>query len=268
MMKKTSQLLFLGSLPFRITQRTLEFLGDTAITVGGAIRSAKERPFPKDEFRAELFRVGVESLGIILVTGLFTGMVLAVQGGVSLERFGARSLLGNAITATLLRELGPSLTALLVAGRVGSGFASELATMAITDQVEALRAMGFDPRQILVLPRLLAITLMTPILALYFSLCGLLGGLLMAVTTLNFTSPFYFQSIAESMQFADLWGGMLKGAVFGFLIGSLSLSIGLRTRGGSEAVGISTKEAVVVSSVVVLVADFFLAQLLVGFYQK
>jgi phospholipid/cholesterol/gamma-HCH transport system permease protein len=267
-MKRNSQISTFGSLPFQITQNLLEFLGYTVITLGGAIRSVKERPFPKDEFRTELFRVGVESLGIILVTGLFTGMVLAVQGGVSLERFGARSLLGNAITATLLRELGPSLTALLVAGRVGSGFASELATMVITDQVEALRAMGFDPRQILVLPRLLAITLMTPILAIYFSLCGLFGGMIMAVTTQHFTPLLYFQSIVESMRIVDLWGGMLKGAVFGFLIGSLSLSIGLRTRGGSEAVGTSTKEAVVISSVTILVADFFLAQLLVGFYQR
>lgn len=258
----------IGAFPYDLIGRVLEFLGYTAVMVGGAIRGAAQRPFPREEFFSELYRVGVQSLGIILVTGFFTGMVLAVQGGVTLERFGARSLIGNAITATLLRELGPSLASLLVAGRVGSGFASEIGTMVVTDQVAALRAMGYDPRKYLVLPRLLAIVLMTPLLGVYFSLCGLMGGLIITVITLDFTPLFFIQSVFESMQFVDLWGGILKGAVFGFLIGSLSLAIGLRTRGGSEAVGVSTKEAVVVSSVVLLVADFFLAQFLVRFYPK
>jgi len=255
----------IGRYSLQIGEEVLLFLGSSARNVGGALWGLFEPPFPKGEIVKEIFRSGVESGFIIGVTGLFTGMVLALQGAVTLDRFGARSLIGNAITATLLKELGPSLSALLVAGRVGSGYASEVGTMMVTEQIDALRAMGFDPRKYVFLPRLIAIASMTPVLSIYFSTFGLLGGLFVAIYDLHFSYTYYLQSVQESLRLADIFGGIFKSFVFGFLIGTISLTVGLRTRGGSEAVGVSTRLAVVASSVTVLISDFFLARVLVRF---
>lgn len=236
--------------------------GDTSRMVGGAIRAAFQRPFPWRQTLKQLESAGVQSLTIIFLTGLFTGMVLAFQGAITLERFGAKSLIGNAITATLLKELGPVLAALMVAGRVGAGYASELGTMVVTEQISALRALGTDPRQVLVLPRLLALLVMLPLLTLYTNAVGLFGGYLVCVFSLDMTPLYYLRSIQESTHAIDVFGGLLKAGVFGFLIAAISCGVGLRARGGSEAVGTVTKTAVVFSSVAVLASDFFVTRFL------
>lgn len=237
-------------------------VGDTTRMVGGAFRAAFQRPFPWKATLKQFEQAGVNSFSIIFLTGLFTGMVLAFQGAITLERFGGKSLIGNAITATLLKELGPVLAALMVAGRVGAGYASELGTMVVTEQVAALRSLGTDPRQYLVLPRILALLVMLPILTVYTNAVGILGGYLVCVFSLDLTPLFYFRSVQESTRALDVFGGLLKAGVFGFLIATISCGVGLRARGGSEAVGIVTKTAVVLSSIAVLASDFFLTRLL------
>ncbi len=237
-------------------------VGDTTRMVGGAFRSAFSRPFPWKATLKQFEQAGVNSFSIIFLTGLFTGMVLAFQGAITLERFGGKSLIGNAITATLLKELGPVLAALMVAGRVGAGYASELGTMVVTEQVAALRSLGTDPRQYLVLPRMLALIVMLPLLTVYTNAIGIIGGYLVCVFSLDLTPLFYFRSVQESTQAIDVFGGLLKAGVFGFLIAAISCGVGLRARGGSEAVGIVTKTAVVLSSIAVLASDFFLTRFL------
>lgn len=241
---------------------TIIALGDAMRMVGGALRSVRQKPFPWAQLRKQLESAGVKSFSIVFLTGLFTGMVLALQGAVTLERFGAKSLIGNAITATLLKELGPVLTALMMAGRVGAGYASELGTMVVTEQVAALRALGTDPRQYLVAPRLFALVLMMPLLTTYANAVGLFGGFVICVAELDFTPLYYVRTIKESMQAADVFGGIIKSIAFGFIIATTSCAVGLSARRGSEVVGQVTKQAVVVSSILVLAADFFLARLL------
>ncbi len=230
--------------------------------VGGAIRSVRTRPFPWRELAKQLESAGVKSFTIIFLTGLFTGMVLALQGAITLERFGAKSLIGNAITASLLKELGPVLAALMVSGRVGAGYASELGTMVVTEQVAALRALGTDPRQYLVMPRMMALLIMLPLLTIYANAVGLFGGYLVCVYSLDFTPVYYLRTIKESMHAMDVFGGLLKSFVFAWLIGTVSCAVGLSARGGSEAVGRVTTRAVVYSSILVLAADFFVTRLL------
>lgn len=245
-----------------VVSDAFEAIGDTSRMIGGAFRAAFQRPFPWRQTLKQLEQAGVNSWSIIFLTGLFTGMVLAFQGAITLERFGGKSLIGNAITATLLKELGPVLAALMVAGRVGAGYASELGTMVVTEQVAALRSLGTDPRQYLVLPRVLALLVMLPLLTAFTNAIGIFGGYLVCVFSLDLTPLFYFRSVEESTRAIDVFGGMLKAGTFGFLIATISCGVGLRARGGSEAVGTVTKTAVVLSSIAVLASDFFLTRLL------
>ncbi|RMF12852.1 MAG: ABC transporter permease [Candidatus Dadabacteria bacterium] len=243
----------------------LQETGFAMVMLGGALRSIPTRPFPLRPFIKQLEQAGVRSFSIIFLTGLFTGMVLAYQGAITLERFGGKSLIGNAITASLLKELGPVLAALMVAGRVGAGYASELGTMVVTEQVAALRAFGTDPRQFLVLPRLLALLIMLPLLTVYANAVGLFGGYLVCVYSLDFSTLYYLRSIEESMTSQDVIGGLVKSFVFAGIIATISCSVGLNARGGSEAVGRVTTRAVVISSIMVLFADFLVTRLLYVF---
>lgn len=248
--------------PLKMIRFWLAEVGRTMNMVVGAVRSLGQRPFPWRQLGIQLESAGVHSFSIIFLTGLFTGMVLAFQGALTLERFGAKSLIGNAITASLLKELGPVLAALMVAGRVGAGYASELGTMVVTEQVAALRALGTDPRQFLVMPRMAALLIMLPLLTVYANAVGLFGGYLVCVFSLDFTPVYYIRSIQESMHAEDVLGGLLKSFVFAWIIGSVSCAVGLGARGGSAAVGRVTTQAVVLSSILVLFADFLVTRLL------
>lgn len=248
--------------PYETLRFLLSEIGRTMNMVGGAIRALGHRPFPWKQLGKQIESAGVQSFSIIFLTGLFTGMVLAFQGAITLERFGAKSLIGNAITASLLKELGPVLAALMVSGRVGAGYASELGTMVVTEQVAALRALGTDPRQYLVMPRMAALLITLPILTIYANAVGLFGGYLVCVLSLDFTPVYYIRSIQESMHAEDVFGGLLKSFVFAWIIGSVSCAVGLGARGGSAAVGRVTTQAVVLSSILVLFADFLVTRFL------
>jgi len=229
---------------------------------GAAIRGTFSRPFYRHDFIEQLDAIGMGSLTVVLLTGFFTGAVLALQSGMTLDQFGARPFVGRLISASMIKELGPVLTGLMLAGRVGSGIAAELGSMVVTDQVSALRALGTDPIRKLVVPRLLAGTLMAPVLTVIADTVGIVGGWLIAVYQLRVASSLYWKSVIEGLYIQDVWMGLTKPFVLGFVIVSIGCYVGLKTKGGTQGVGRSTTNAVVASSVMVIAVDFFVTRLL------
>jgi phospholipid/cholesterol/gamma-HCH transport system permease protein len=221
------------------------------------------RPFYYRDVVQQLDVIGVGSLTVVILTGLFTGAVLALQSGITLDQFGARPFVGRLVSASMIKELGPVLTALMLAGRVGSGIAAELGSMVVADQVNALRALGSDPIRKLVLPRVLAGTLMAPVLTVVADFVGILGGWVIAVFQLRVASSLYWSSVLEGLYPEDPWMGLIKPFFLGFVIVSIGCHVGLRTRGGTQGVGRSTTNAVVAASVGVLAVDFFITRLLI-----
>lgn len=228
-----------------------------------ALRSAFTRPFYFRDVVEQFEAVGIGSLTVVLLTGFFTGAALALQSGMTLDQFGARSLVGRLVSASMIKELGPVLTGLMLAGRVGSGIAAELGSMMVTDQINALRALGTDPVRKLVVPRVLACFLMAPVLTVMADVSGLVGGWIIAVVNLNVASGVYWQSVTDALFLGDAWMGILKPFFLGFVIGTIGCHVGLRTTGGTQGVGRATTNAVVVASVAVIAVDFFVTPLLI-----
>lgn len=206
--------------------------------------------------------IGVGSLPIVVLTGFFTGGVLALQTANTLQRFGSITLIGQLVSISMVRELGPVLTGLMVAGRVGSGIAAELGSMVVTDQVNALRALGTDPIRKLVVPRMLAGTLMAPILTVISDFVGIAAGWFVARFRLQVATGLYWSSVLKGLYMQDVWMGLIKPFVFGFIIVTIACHVGLRTSGGTQGVGQSTTVSVVVASITVIAADFFVTQLI------
>jgi phospholipid/cholesterol/gamma-HCH transport system permease protein len=229
---------------------------------GETVRGAFSRPFYAHDLVEQLEVIGLGSLTVVLLTGFFTGAVLALQSGMTLDQFGARPYVGRLISASMIKELGPVLTALMLAGRVGSGIAAELGSMVVTEQVSALRALGTDPVRKLVVPRVLAGFIMCPILTVVSNAVGLLGGWIMAVSQLRVASSVYWQSVVDGLYIEDIWMGLIKPFFLGFIIVTIGCHVGLRTQGGTQGVGRATTNAVVAASVTVLVVDFFVTRLL------
>lgn len=208
-------------------------------------------------------RIGLGSLTVVLLTGFFTGAVLALQTGITLDQFGARPFVGRLVSASMVKELGPVLTGLMLAGRVGSGIAAELGSMVVTDQINALRALGTDPVRKLVVPRVLAGLFMAPVLTVIADVVGIIGGWLIAVFQLRVASSLYWSSVEEGLYIQDAWMGLLKPFFLGFAIVTIGCHVGLRTHGGTQGVGRATTSAVVASSVAVIAVDFFASRLLI-----
>jgi phospholipid/cholesterol/gamma-HCH transport system permease protein len=232
--------------------------------VGQVGRALTTRPFYGRDVVQQLDIIGIGSLTVVVLTGLFTGMVLALQSGTTLDQFGARSVVGRLVSASMVRELGPVLTALMVTGRVGSGIAAELGSMVVTDQIAALRALGTDPIRKLVVPRVIAGTVMVPILTIISDGVGMFGGMIISVTQLKIASTIYWSNVIEGLYMADLWMGLIKPVILGFTLVSIGCHVGLRTRGGTQGVGRATTNAVVSASVVVLVLDFLITKVLLA----
>jgi len=228
-----------------------------------AIGNLFRRPrYIRDTFE-QMDIIGVGSLTIILLTGFFTGAVLALQTSASLRSFGAVGLTGQLVAISLVRELGPVLTALMLAGRVGSGIASELGSMAVTDQINAMRALGTDPTKKLVTPRMMAAVTMCPLLTAVCDFFGLIGGWLVSMYELKLRSSLYWSVAFDSLSYDDLMGGLTKPLVFGFIIAMVGCYHGLSTWGGTQGVGKSTTQAVVTASIMIIVSDFFLNKLII-----
>jgi phospholipid/cholesterol/gamma-HCH transport system permease protein len=205
--------------------------------------------------------LGVKSVSITGITALFTGMVLALQSAYSLEAFGGKAFIGRVVSLSLVRELGPVLTALMVGGRVGSGITAELGSMTVTEQVDALRAMAISPIRRLVVPRVLATVIMMPVLTAIADLLGILGGLLIAVVELNMTPQDYITSIWQQLSISDIFSGLGKTVFFGLEIAAIGCYNGLQAQGGAASVGRATTRTVVLASICVLISDFFLTKL-------
>jgi len=228
-----------------------------------AVKAVFSRPFYFRDIIEQFEAIGIGSLSVVLLTGFFTGAALALNAGMTLDKFGARSLVGSLVSASMIKELGPVLTGLMLAGRVGSGIAAELGSMVVTDQINALRALGTDPIRKLFVPRLLAGFLMAPLLTVVSDASGLFGGWVIAVFNLHVASGVYWQSVQDALYMGDLWMGLIKPFFLGFVIASIGCVVGLRTSGGTQGVGRATTNAVVIASVAVIAVDFFVTPLLI-----
>ncbi len=210
---------------------------------------------------AQMDDIGVGSLPIVLLSGFFIGAVMVLQTGAQFERFGQSSLTGDVVSIALVRELGPTITGLLVAGRCASGMASELGSMLVTEQVDAMRAMGTDPSRKLVSPRVLATLLTLPLLTTISVFIGLVGGMVASVFSLRLDATTFWERAIGVLQFSDIMQGFSKCVVFGFILATVGCYQGLNVRGGTQGVGRATTQAVVVSSVLIIIADTFLTKI-------
>ncbi len=251
---------FFRNLGFR-TDFLARFFGGVTLLSINAVSLVATRPFGPREIVRQMYFVGVKSLPIVTITSVFVGMVLALQFAYGLERFGADLYVGKLVVLSLFREMGPVLTSLLVGGKVGAGITAEIGSMAVTEQIDAIRALGANPVKKLVVPRVIASTVILPLLAVYADVIGVLGGMIVATGDIGMSMRFYYQSMIEAATVGDLLHGVVKTIFFGFAIGIIGSFEGLRTTGGTEGVGQSTTQTVVAISITVLISDFFLSKL-------
>jgi phospholipid/cholesterol/gamma-HCH transport system permease protein len=240
-------------------------LQEGALMAGRAFRRAFSKPYYIREIIIQMDLIGVGSLMIIVLTGVFTGGILALQSAKTLKTFGAQSQTGLLVMTSMVREMGPVLASLMLAGRVGSAIAAELGSMVVSEQVDAMRALGTDPIKKLVWPRLFTLVLMTPALTLITDMVGAFGGWAVSSALMNVASSVYISSAKQALTYNDIIGGFLKPAVFGFIIAVVGCRAGLRTHGGTVGVGRSTTQAVVTSDILILASDFFLSKLILAF---
>jgi phospholipid/cholesterol/gamma-HCH transport system permease protein len=240
--------------------RGLLELQETTLLAAKAARGLFKRPRYIPETVAQMDTIGVGSLTIILLTGFFTGAVLTLQTYPTLASYGAQSRTGYLVAISLIRELGPVLTALMITGRVGSAISAELGSMTVSQQIDAMRALGTDPVRKLVAPRIVALVLTLPLLTVVADVLGIGGGWLTATGLFGMSSGTFLTSVRDGITTDDIIGGIIKPIVFALIIGTIACYKGLSTEGGTVGVGRSTTRAVVTASIVVIIADFFLAR--------
>ena len=242
--------------------RLLEETGRFFIMLGRILFWAPRPPYDVRELFKQMQRVGVNSIPVVFLTMLFTGMVLSLQAYNGFARFNATSLVGSVVTLSLMRELSPVLSALMVTGRVGSSMAAEIGSMRVTEQIDALEALATEPVQYLFVPRVIAAILMMPLLVVMGDAVGMFGGYFVAVSLLGTNPVSYYDSQFQYVDMVDFSSGIVKAAVFGLVFAVVACVKGFYTQGGAEGVGRSTTQAVVVSSLTILLVDFFLTRLL------
>ena len=239
----------------------IEGVGAVVNMLIGALRAGFRRPYEGRAILQQVEALGVASVGIVTVTSVFIGMVMAVQFAFGLRKFGGMEYTGRVVALSFMRELAPSLTAVIVGGRIGSGMAAEVGSMAVTEQIDAVRALGADPLKKLVWPRLVASTLVMPVLAAFALVLGFGGAMLISDLEFNIQAQFFLNSALSVVTMADFASGMMKTPVFGAIIALVGCHFGMTTRGGTAGVGNSTTRTVVVVSIAILIADFFLTKL-------
>lgn len=245
-------------------QRVLTFVrhaGATASLAGRATRSLFTTRFEAKAFIYQLEQLGVRSFGIAAATAIFVGIVMAIQFAFSLERFGARDSVGRIVGLSMVRELAPSLTSLVVGSRIAAGIAAELGSMSVTEQIDAIRALGADPVRKLVVPRVLAGTVLMPLLACFAIVLGIGSAMVVCRVSFGIQMPFFLSTAIDTVDLPDFISGIGKTPFFGFIVCILGCHFGMTTRGGTEGVGRSTTTAVVAVSIGVLVANAILTQL-------
>jgi phospholipid/cholesterol/gamma-HCH transport system permease protein len=242
--------------------RALLELQETTLMATRAVRGIFKRPHYIPETISQMDAIGVGSLTIIILTGFFTGGVLTVQTFPTLKSYGAQSQTGYLVAVSLVRELGPVLCALMVTGRVGSAISAELGSMVVSQQIDAMRALGTDPIRKLVAPRLFALLISLPLLTVLADVLGIFGGWVTAILLYNVSSSVFISAVRDGITTDDLIGGIVKPLVFSLIIGTIACRQGLSTEGGTVGVGRSTTRAVVTASIIVIIADYFLAKAL------
>ena len=242
--------------------RGLLELQDTTLLAARAARGLFRSPRYLPETIAQMDAIGVGSLTIIILTGFFTGGVLTLQTFPTLKFYGAQGTTGYLVALSLVRELGPVLTALMVTGRVGSAISAELGSMTVSQQIDAMRALGTDPVRKLVTPRIIALLITLPLLTVVADVVGIVGGWVVATGLFGMDSSMFFNSVRDGITASDILGGVIKPIVFGLIISTIACHKGLSTEGGTVGVGRSTTRSVVTASIVVIIADFFLARAL------
>jgi phospholipid/cholesterol/gamma-HCH transport system permease protein len=239
-------------------------LQDFSYLLARAFRNVLSPPRYYDDTLIQMDVIGVGSTWIVVLTGFFTGAVVALQTYRQLQTFGSVTILGELVAKSVVLELGPVLTAIVVAGRASSGIASEIGSMLVSEQIDALRALGTDPVRKLVSPRLYAALFMLPLLTVLADFFGMLGGYVISSTVAKLSGPEYWTTGYQSLTFRDLTQGLMKPILFGVIISVVGCYFGLKTEGGTEGVGRSTTRAVVCAIVLVIVVDFLVTRLLIG----
>ncbi len=248
----------------RTLTRVLEGIGSTLQLLVRSLSHVPTLPRQWGRFIEQCYLIGYTTLPIVAILSFFIGSVLALQSGYSMENFGAKQFIGSLVGLSIARELGPVMCAILLAGRVGSAIAAELASMKVYQEIDALETMNIPPARILVLPRLAAVLVMMPVLAIIANLVGWFGGAIVAKYTdfIAIDPPAYFAALRRFMEFKDVLNGLIKAEVFGFAVVLVSCNIGLNTRGGPREIGASVTRAVVTSLILILVLDYFVTKAL------
>ncbi|RMF72368.1 MAG: ABC transporter permease [Acidobacteria bacterium] len=244
-----------------LVNRLLRAFGKTTLLTWDMLRFAFRRPFEGLALLEQMFRLGVRSLPLVGLTAVFTGAVMALQVSYTLAAYGARLYVGSFVSVAIVKELGPVLTAVMIAARVGAGITAELGSMAVTEQIDALRALGASPVKKLVVPRMLALIIMLPLLTILADSLGVLGGLYIAVAEIGQSSEYYWSKVREFLTIGDVVSGTGKTLFFAYFIGIIACFNGLEVRGGATGVGRATTNTVVAASIAIFISNFFLAKL-------
>lgn len=242
-----------------------EYLGGIGLLMGATVKSPFKHRIQIKLIVRQVFEAGCKSLVLTDLIALFTGMVLALQFIVGLKRFGLELYSGQVVGVAITRELGPVLTALMVAARVGSGITAELGSMSVSEQILAIRAMGGDPVTKLVFPRVLVTTLATPLLTVIAIFVGIFGGMIVTVLETGIGARFYVDQVRRTVELYDFFSGVAKTFFFGFFIGAIACYRGINTTGGTKGVGNATTQTVVHSAITIFISDFFLTKLFLLF---
>ncbi len=251
-----------------IAKRSVAAVQNYALLCGTAVANLFRRPLYLADWITQADSIGIGSLPIVILTGFFTGGVLALQSASSLAQFGATAITGELVSLSMIKELGPVLTSLMVSGRNASGMASELGSMMVTEQIDAMRALGTDPLKKLVTPRIFATIFTLFFLTIISDAVGTLGGAFVAVIMLAQDGSQYFHTAYQTLLFPDVLQGLVKPLVFGFIIATIGCYYGMNTRGGTQGVGRSTTQAVVVSSVLIIAVDFVISRFMIGIFGR
>jgi phospholipid/cholesterol/gamma-HCH transport system permease protein len=231
---------------------------------GRSLAYAFVKPYYVRDTFEQMYRIGVKSLSIVLMTSTFTGLVLALQFGHEMAVYGAKMYTGSVLGVAIIRELGPVIISLVVAGRVGAGITAELGSMAVTEQIDAMRALGTNPYKKLAATRFIALTISLPILVAIGDACGMIGGWIVSVSTLGISTDFYWSLAIRYLSFSDIFAGMLKPFVFGMTISTIACYLGFNVTGGTKGVGEATTHSVVMSSIFIFILDFLITKVTLG----
>lgn len=239
-----------------------QFIGGAGILFQQSWRELMGKPFYIKIVIEQIYQIGIRSMSIVFAAALSTGMVMSLQFGLGLEKFGAKLYVPKIVALSIAKELGPVFTALMLAGRVGAGIASELGSMTVTQQIDAIRALGTSPIKRVVIPRLLACLIAVPLLTVLANVIGIIGAAIVGVHELGLDGGFFFQKVYATVRYFDYFTGLIKTIFFAFFIGITACYFGLNVREGTRGVGIATTKAVVTSSILIVISDFFLSKLL------